>query len=356
MREASARQLPRGKKKPSTLHALVGTRNDACFECRGDATCRFSRKSADAANRLPNGSRLADATRPGRSPPAGRAATVANRTSPARASSFPSALGRAGDDDGRVPVGKKEHLHVTFAASRPQAPIAKTPRSAETRATGKRTVDEEGGVTAVVDDDVERLGAPVEHLVGAPPVLLQGLALPGEHRGGVARDGGRGVVLGGEDVARAPAHDGTERDEGLDEHGGLDGHVERTGDVRALKGLGGAELLDHGHETGHLDLRELDLEATVDGVWRRRAVSGGRKRRGLGVSGRTRADARPSFESAREANTSGRSSPTAGRARASRPSPGRGGEAAGVAIATFVIFPALARAGVRTRSRPWPCP
>jgi len=127
-------------------------------------------------------------------------------------------------------------------------------------------VDEEGGVTAVVDDDVERLGAPVEHLVGAPPVLLQGLALPGEHRGGVARDGGRGVVLGGEDVARAPAHDGTERDEGLDEHGGLDGHVERTGDVRALKGLGGAELLDHGHETGHLDLRELDLEATVDGV------------------------------------------------------------------------------------------
>ena len=126
---------------------------------------------------------------------------------------------------------------------------------------GIRTVDEEGGVTAVVDDDVERLGTPVEHLVGAPPVLLEGLALPGEHRGGVARDGGRGVVLGGEDVARAPAHLGAERDQGLDEDGGLDGHVEGAGDVGALEGLGGAELLDHGHETGHLDLRELNLHA-----------------------------------------------------------------------------------------------
>ena len=218
-------------------------------------------------------------------------------------------------------------------------------------------MDEEGGVTAVVDDDVERLGAPVEHLVGAPPVLLQGLALPGEHRGGVARDGGRGVVLGGEDVARAPAHDGTERDEGLDEHGGLDGHVERTGDVRALKGLGGAELLDHGHETGHLDLRELDLEATVGGVSRHGARQRRKEASRLGVSGKTRARARPSFGTARDAVERGRSSPATRRARASRLSPGRGGEAAGVAIATFyAIFPAIARAGVRTRSRPWPCP
>jgi hypothetical protein len=131
------------------------------------------------------------------------------------------------------------------------------------RGAGIRTVDEEGGVTAVVDDNVERLGPPVEHLVGAPPVLLEGLALPGEDRGGVARDGGRGVVLGGEDVARAPAHLGAERDQGLDEDRGLDGHVEGAGDVGALEGLVGAELLDHGHETGHLDLRELDLEATA---------------------------------------------------------------------------------------------
>merc|ERR1719183_2169183 len=33
-----------------------------------------------------------------------------------------------------------------------------------------------------------------------------------------------------------------------------------------LKGLGGAELLDHGHETGHLDLRELNLHAAEVGL------------------------------------------------------------------------------------------
>jgi len=56
-------------------------------------------------------------------------------------------------------------------------------------------VDEEGGVTTVVDDDVQGLAVPVKHLVGAPPVLLQGLTLPGEDGGGVAGDGGGGVVL-----------------------------------------------------------------------------------------------------------------------------------------------------------------
>ena len=74
---------------------------------------------------------------------------------------------------------------------------------------------------------------------------------------------GSSVVLGGEDVARAPAHVGTERKESLDENRGLDGHVQGAGDVRALQGLGGAELLDHGHQAGHLDFREFNLEATV---------------------------------------------------------------------------------------------
>ena len=153
-------------------------------------------------------------------------------------------------------------------------------------------MDEEGGITAVIDDDVEGLGTPVEHLVGAPPVLLEGLALPGEDSGGVAGDGGRGVVLGGEDVAGAPADLGAEGDEGLDEDGGLDGHVEGAGDVGALEGLGGAELLDHGHETGHLNLRELDLEATAgeSGIGNGRGVSSRRvsAERGLEWSNRPR--------------------------------------------------------------------
>ena len=78
-----------------------------------------------------------------------------------------------------------------------------------------------------------------QRLLGAPPVLLERLALPGEDRdarGSLGRavgadgDRGGGVVLGGEDVAGGPAHLGAERDERLDQHRGLDRHVQRAGD------------------------------------------------------------------------------------------------------------------------------
>ena len=45
----------------------------------------------------------------------------------------------------------------------------------------------------------------------------------------------------------------TKLGESLDKNGGLDGHEKGTGDLDALEGLGGAELLTGGHETGHFD-------------------------------------------------------------------------------------------------------
>mmetsp|Transcript_2666 Transcript_2666/g.5096 ORF Transcript_2666/g.5096 Transcript_2666/m.5096 type:complete len:493 (-) Transcript_2666:17-1495(-) len=132
-------------------------------------------------------------------------------------------------------------------------------------------VDEEGHVASVVDDEVGSVslavvGGPGDGGEGALPVLLEGLSLPREDGSGlVAGDGGGGVVLGGEDVAGAPAHVASEGLEGLDEHGGLDGHVEGTGDTGALEGLGRAELLAGGHEAGHLDLGDLDLLAAEVG-------------------------------------------------------------------------------------------
>ena len=59
---------------------------------------------------------------------------------------------------------------------------------------------------------------------------------PGGRLGGAVRaddDRGGGVVLGGEDVAGGPADLGAERDQRLDEHGGLDRHVQRAGDAGA---------------------------------------------------------------------------------------------------------------------------
>jgi hypothetical protein len=59
----------------------------------------------------------------------------------------------------------------------------------------------------------------------------------------VFRDGGGGVVLRREDVARGPAHVGAELLQRLDEHRGLDRHVQRAGDAHAGERLAGPNFL-----------------------------------------------------------------------------------------------------------------
>ncbi len=134
-------------------------------------------------------------------------------------------------------------------------------------------VDEHRGVAAVVEDHVRaevRVAAASQGLLGAPPVLLQRLALPGEDRhalrilGRAVRadgDRGRGVVLGREDVAGDPADLGAERGQRLDQHGGLDRHVQRAHDAGALQRLRSGELLAGLHQAGHLVLGQADLLA-----------------------------------------------------------------------------------------------
>jgi len=78
-------------------------------------------------------------------------------------------------------------------------------------------------------------------------------------------NGGGGVVLGGENVAGSPGNLGTESGQGLDQDGGLDGHMEGTGNAGALENLLGTVLLTESNETGHLVLGELNLLATESG-------------------------------------------------------------------------------------------
>lgn len=128
-------------------------------------------------------------------------------------------------------------------------------------------VDEQGHITTVVNDDVHAgalavVGLPGDCVESAFPILLEGLALPGEHgRGAGGRHGSSGVVLSGEDVARAPAEIGAEVRESLDENSSLHGHVQRARDARTSEGLGITMLRTGGHEAGHLDFGEIDLLA-----------------------------------------------------------------------------------------------
>ena len=131
-------------------------------------------------------------------------------------------------------------------------------------------VDEEGHVTTIVNDDVRSVAlaiilGPGEGVEGALPVLLKGLSLPRKDGSRlIASDGSGGVVLGGEDVARAPTDVTTESLEGLDEDGGLDGHVEGSGDTGTLEVLG-VILLTACHKSRHLNLGNFDLLATIVG-------------------------------------------------------------------------------------------
>src|SRR3546814_19565020 len=75
------------------------------------------------------------------------------------------------------------------------------------------------------------------------------------------RDAGGGdrrrrVVLGREDVAGRPAALGAELRQGLDQHGGLDGHVQAAGDAGSLQRLRRAVFLAARNQAGHLSLRD----------------------------------------------------------------------------------------------------
>ena len=186
----------------------------------------------------------------------------------------------------------------------------------EQRAPNARTVDEQRRVAAVVDEHVGAAAVgPGQHLLGAPPVLLERLALPGKDGRRVARNRRRGVILRREDVAAAPAHVGAERGERLDQHGRLDGHVQRAGDARALERLLRAKLSAARHQAGHLSLGQIDLEAAkvglgdvLDLVLRARSSEGGRGGEALSARGWRRLCLTPTHIRAR--NAPPRSAPT----------------------------------------------
>ncbi|MNF72893.1 hypothetical protein D3C84_548830 [compost metagenome] len=124
-----------------------------------------------------------------------------------------------------------------------------------------------GQVAAVVEDHVgvPRLAVLEDGLLDAPLVLLLGLALPGEYRDAGGGDGGGGLILGGEDVAARPAHFGAQGDQGFDQHGGLDGHVDAADDLRALERLLGGILAAHAHQGRHFRLGDDDFAAAPGG-------------------------------------------------------------------------------------------
>src|SRR3990167_8874682 len=128
-------------------------------------------------------------------------------------------------------------------------------------------VQNRGQVAAVIEDHVgvPRLAVLEDGLLDAPLVFGFGFALPGEYRDAGSGDGGGGLILGGEDVAARPAYFGAQGDQGFDQHGGLDGHVDAADDLRALERLLCGILAAHAHQRGHFRFGDDDFAAAPGG-------------------------------------------------------------------------------------------
>ena len=125
---------------------------------------------------------------------------------------------------------------------------------------GMLVVQDLGRVAAVVEHHIRRPALrPAQGLLDAPFVFLLGLPLPGEHRNTASGNRRGGMVLGREDIARAPAHSRAEMDQGLDQHCGLDRHVQAADDARARKGLRRAKFVAQRHQPRHLGLGDRNL-------------------------------------------------------------------------------------------------
>ena len=123
-------------------------------------------------------------------------------------------------------------------------------------------MDQHGGVAAIVEDHVGQAAVgPFQDLAGVFPIILQALALDREHRRAGGGDRGGGMILRRIDVAGRPAHVGAERFQRLDQHRGLDGHVQRAGDARAAQRLLRPELLARRHQARHLGFGNGDFLA-----------------------------------------------------------------------------------------------
>mmetsp|Transcript_60139 Transcript_60139/g.68467 ORF Transcript_60139/g.68467 Transcript_60139/m.68467 type:complete len:448 (+) Transcript_60139:448-1791(+) len=128
-------------------------------------------------------------------------------------------------------------------------------------------VDEQGSVTSVINDHVgSGTFSPVEGAVGAVPVFSEGFSLPGEDssRLGIG-DSSSGVILSGEDVARAPSDFGTQSLQGFDQNSGLDGHMQRSSDFSTSQRLGSTIFRSARHQTGHFNLSHVEFLAAPFG-------------------------------------------------------------------------------------------
>ena len=121
-------------------------------------------------------------------------------------------------------------------------------------------------VAAVVEDHVAgRVLAPIEDARDIVPIFLERFALDREHRDAATRRSRRRHGPGSRRCCTRPSGLRRRGGQRFDQHRGLDGHVQRAGDPRALQRLRRAEFLAQRHQARHFGFGDLDFLAAEIG-------------------------------------------------------------------------------------------
>ena len=122
--------------------------------------------------------------------------------------------------------------------------------------------DVHGGVAAIIENHVGWLAiGPFENLGGVFPVVLQAFAFDGKHGNARCSNGGGGVILRRENVAGRPTNVSAQGFQCFNQHGGLNGHVQRTGYASTLQRLRSGVFSAGGHQTWHFNFSHIQLFA-----------------------------------------------------------------------------------------------
>ena len=124
-------------------------------------------------------------------------------------------------------------------------------------------------IAAVIDNQVgAKTAREGQCLTRTRPVVLQRLALPGEHWHARGRYRRRSGITRGKDVAGTPAHLRPKSNQRLNQHRRFRGHVQTPHDAHPLQRLRRPVLLAHRHQPRHLLLRKHYLLTTDFGQTR----------------------------------------------------------------------------------------
>ncbi len=127
-------------------------------------------------------------------------------------------------------------------------------------------VQQAGQVAAIIKDHVRHPTIrSADGLLHAPPIFFFGLTLPGKYRDAGRCNRSRRLILRRKNVAGGPAHLRPQSHEGLDQDGGLDGHVDTASDAGALEWLLRPIFLADAQQGGHFRFGNAYLLAPPGG-------------------------------------------------------------------------------------------